>query len=121
MQDNENILRFAAGIRHLTAALKSLAVTTDDSKMAMILLNGLPGRCDTLTSALDAAHTDGKLFPFKFVQSHCLQEEQRHIQRDRDYLTHAKTTALLTTQSKKKTKRFKENLCSLQQASAELS
>ena len=68
--------------------------------MAMALLNGLPDRFDSLISALDAANIDDQKFSFEFVQSRCLQEEQRHTQRDNDSLKAAETAALFTKANK---------------------
>ena len=100
MKDNEKILAYAARIRQLAATLKSMSVPIEDSEMAMALLNGLPDRYDPLISALDAANIDDDHLTFEFVQSRCLQEEQRHVQRDRDALKSSEAAALVINQSK---------------------
>ena len=97
MHDGEKVLSFAGRIRQLAAFLKSMEVTIDDQEMAMALLNGLPDRFDSLISALDALGNDDKLFTFEFVKSRCVQEEQRHTQRDIDAHNMSETDALLTS------------------------
>ena len=97
MHVNEKILAFAARIRQMAATLKSMSVTLEDSEMLIALLNGLPDRFDSLISALDASHTDDKHLTFELVQSRCLQEEQRHTQRDEDALKKSEAAALLAT------------------------
>ena len=100
MHDTEKILAFAARVRQMAATLKSMSVSIEDSEMAMALLNGLPDRFDSFISALDAAHTDDDHLTFELVQSRCLQEEQRHAQRDQDPLKRFEAAALLATGSK---------------------
>lgn len=94
MNENEKVLVFAARVRQLAATLKSMSVVVEDSEMAMALLNGLPDRFDSLISALDAANIDEQKFTFDFVQSRCVQEEQRHAQRDLDALKSSESAAL---------------------------
>lgn len=108
----KTMLPFGASIRHLAATLKSMSVTADDSKLAIALLNGLPGLFHTLISALDAFHIDDKNFTFEFVQSRCHQEEQRHILRDRDSLTHTETAELFTKHSNKQNRAFQRRTVS---------
>ena len=104
MHDNEKILPFAARIRQMAATLKSMSINIEDSEMAMALLNGLRDRFDSLISALDASHTDDKQLTFELVQSRCLQEEQRHTQRDQDALKKSEAAALLATKFSKSRK-----------------
>ena len=104
MHDNEKILPFAARIRQMAATLKSMSINIEDSEMAMALLNGLPDRFDSLISALDASHTDDKQLTFELVQSRCLQEEQRHTQRDQDARKKSEAAALLATKFSKSRK-----------------
>ena len=97
MNDGEKVLSFAGRIRQLAATLKSMGVTIDDQEMAMALLNGLPERFDSLISALDALGNDDKLFTFNFVKSRCVQEEQRHAQREKDAFAKSETAALIAS------------------------
>ena len=101
MHDNEKLLAFAARIRQMAATLKSMSIAIEDSEMAMALLNGLPDRFDSLISALDASYTDDKSLTFELVQSRCLQEEQRHAQRDAEALQKSEAAALLARKSSK--------------------
>ena len=111
MHDTEKILAFAARVRQMAATLKSMSVTIEDSEMAMALLNGLPDRFDSLISALDATHTDDKDLTFELVQSRCLQEEQRHAQRDQDALKRSEAAALFATGSSKQRKSASTETC----------
>ena len=111
MHENEKLLAFAARVRQLAATLKSMSVTIEDSEMAMALLNGLPDRFDSLISALDASHTDDEDLTFEFVQSRCLQEEQRHAIRDQDALKKSEAAALLATRSSKPRRHSSADTC----------
>ena len=116
MHDNEKILPFAARIRQMAATLKSMSINIEDGEMAMALLNGLPDRFDSLISALDASHTDDKQLTFELVcmcgQSRCLQEEQRHTQRDQDALIKSEAAALLATKFSTSCSKGSSSLCS---------
>lgn len=101
LSEGESVLAFASRVRQLAGTLKSMGVNIDDQEMAMTLLNGLPERFDGLISALDALGDDEKLFTFEFVKSRCQQEEQRHIQRDKDNLQRSETAALLARNRRK--------------------
>lgn len=76
MNDKEKALAFAARVRQLAAILMSTSATIENSEMAMAFLNGLLDRFGILI-ALAADHVEDDEFSFNFVQSRCLQEEQR--------------------------------------------
>jgi len=61
----------------MTATLKSMYVTIDDSEMAMTLLCGLPDPYDPLISSLDAIGTEETVLEFDHVKSRVMQKEQR--------------------------------------------
>lgn len=97
MRKSKKILEFASRIRRLASTLKSMGVTTEDSEMAMAFLNGLSDRFDGLISALDTLGHGDELFTFEFVKSRCQQEEQHHIQREKDVHVKSETAALIAT------------------------
>lgn len=78
LKEKEKVLEFASRTRKLAGTLKSMGVTIEDSDMAIVLLNGSIDRLDRLFCALDAFGNKEKLFTFKFVNSRCQEEEQRH-------------------------------------------
>lgn len=79
--------------------------------MAMEMLNGLPDRFDSLISALDAADTNDAPLNLEFVQSRCLQEEQRHTTRDKEGLKSAETGAPMATKRPNSGKHSSEDTC----------
>eukprot|EP00171_Calliarthron_tuberculosum_P000924 IDg924t1 len=99
MTSVENVSSFSSRIRQLAGTLRSMGVILEESEMAMALLNGLPERFDGLISALDALGNDDKIFTLEFVKSRCVQEEQRHSQRDKLSLSKSETTALVANRS----------------------
>ena len=105
MDEDEKILPFASRIRQLASTLKSMNVPMDESEMAMAFLNGLPDRFDSLISALHTLETDSKSFTMKFVQSRCLQEEQRYLQRHQDALLKSEAAALFASRGNSKSKK----------------
>ena len=98
MLETESILQYSGRIRQLASTLKSMSVTIGDAEMAMAFLNGLPDRFDPLISALDTHDSDSSTFTLDFVQSKCLQGEQRHKHRSAAALAHAEA-ALLASKS----------------------
>ena len=74
-----------------------MSVTMEDSEMAMAFLNGLPDRFDSLILAVDESYIDESQLTFELVQSRCIQEQQRHEQRDADALQKSQTAALMAT------------------------
>lgn len=111
MHDNGKVLPFAARIRQLAATLKTMSVAIEDSEMAMALLHGPPERFDSLISALGAAHIDDDKFTFEFVQSRCVQEEQRHAQRAQNALKSSESAALFVNQPSKTKRNISVDTC----------
>ncbi len=54
MQEGEQIFAFTNRIRQLPSTLKSMGIETDDKKISMPVLKGLPEQFKSLICALDA-------------------------------------------------------------------
>lgn len=99
MEEVENDLIFTARSRQLADSVKSISVYLKDSEMTMVLLNSLPDHLDPLISTLHTSHSDEKNFTFEFVQSRCVQEEQRFTQRHSSALKVSESAALFANNS----------------------
>lgn len=73
--ENEKILPFAAGARHLAGPFDLLSVSVDTSEMPMALLMDFLSSFDSFISGLNATHTDDTKFSYELVQSRYVQEQ----------------------------------------------
>jgi len=94
--EQESGLEFFNRIRHLSANLKSMSVTVDDSEMDMTLLCGLPDLYDPLRSVSDAIGAEESVLEFEHVKKRVMQEEQRINMRTSAAASKSETGALVT-------------------------
>ncbi len=76
-KQGEKMLVYINRVRQMASVLESMGVTIDDKEKAMAVLNGLPKRFETISTALDAIGDDDPSFTFDKVRSRLLQEEKR--------------------------------------------
>ena len=88
MQNNEKMLAYINRVKQLAARLKSMNVDIDDKEMALVVLNGLLARFESLIEALDALGSEDRIFSLEFVKSRLLQEEQRAEMKEKPSSSH---------------------------------
>ncbi len=80
----------------MASVLESMRVTIDDKEKAMVVLNGLPKRFETIVTALGEIGDDDPSFTFDKVRSRRFQEEKRSAMRSTS-VTIPEASALFST------------------------